>query len=360
LSLGFTHDVFGRYAFSICAALACASLLAACESREGASVVPRAASFTKSHDVVAGARGMVTLFDDTFGDPTPAGITTGPDGALWFTDPGNDVIGRITTEGSYTLQMSAGVEISSGITTGPDGNLWFTSEQADAYVGRITPNGVVTLFKDFGGSFPQGITAGPDGALWFAESNGSVGRMTTKGKVKHFSVAPSDAELQGIVTGPDGRLWVTQYVVGGSRFSNKVIRVTTSGKSTSYTVGSGPESICVGPDKALWFAQANAMSLGRLTTGGSFEEFSIGNGHASPSGIAAGPDGALWFTEFSGSGGIGRMTTSGKVKSYAVPGSAPALQQITAGPDGAMWFASGFGPPAIGRITTSSRARASP
>jgi len=165
-------------------------------------------------------RGVVSVFPDLYGDPIPAGITAGPDGALWFTDTGNDVIGRITTAGSFTLEKPAGAELSNGIVTGPDKNLWFTLEEEYGGIGRITPDGVVTLFDDPGGAYPQGITVGPDGALWFAESNGTVGRMTTKGKVKHFTVAPSNAELEGIVTGPDGNLWVTQFVVGGSRFSN--------------------------------------------------------------------------------------------------------------------------------------------
>ena len=297
-------------------------------------------------------RGKIALFPDTFGDPTPAGITAGPDGALWFTDPGNDVVGRITTDGTYTLQQPTGVEMSDGIALGPDGNLWFTAEQSDGGIGRITPGGTVTLFKDPGGEFPQGITAGPDGALWFAESNGQVGRITTKGKVKHFTVAPSDAQLQGIVTGPDGALWVTQYVAGGSRFSNRVIRVSTGGRSKSFKVGVGPDAICVGSDGALWFAEAASNAIGRLTTSGKYTEYPIDGKYSQPSGIAAGPDGALWFTDFAGRFGIGRITTSGHMKFYKAPPGAGELIEIAAGPDGAMWFTSYQLGSAIGRVAT--------
>jgi virginiamycin B lyase len=207
-------------------------------------------------------RGKIKIYDDTFGDATPQAIAAGPDGSLWFTDSGNDAIGRITTQGNFTLQKSPGDEVSDGITAGPDGAMWFTTYNN---IGRIATDGTVTLFPDSGGSLPHGITTGPDGALWFAESNGSVGRITTVGDVEHFPVAPSNAMLQGIVTGPDGKLWVTQYVIGGSRFSNKVIRVTTTGKSKSFTVGLGPDNICVGPDGALWFTEAASAALGRLT-----------------------------------------------------------------------------------------------
>ncbi len=292
-------------------------------------------------------RGKVSLYDDTFGDATPQGIATGPDGALWFADGGNDVVGRITTGGSFTNEFAPGAELSGGITAGPDGALWFTIQQSGGGIGRITAAGAVTLYADAGGSYTQGITTGPDGALWFAESNGTVGRITTSGRVKHFTVAPANAELDGIVTGSDGNLWVTQFVVGGSRLSNQVIRLATNGKHRAYTVGSGPASICAGPDGALWFTEVGADAIGRLTTSGSYREYTTKYGS---SGIAAGPDGALWFT--TGTARIGRMTTTGKASFYSVPASSPDLGAITAGPDGAMWFTSALGPPAIGRVTT--------
>src|SRR5262245_6266573 len=59
-----------------------------------------------------------------------------------------------------------------GITTGPDGNVWFT-EQAGPKIGRITPAGVVTEFpiSEAGShpSSPKAICAGPDGNLWFID-----------------------------------------------------------------------------------------------------------------------------------------------------------------------------------------------
>lgn len=78
------------------------------------------------------------------------------------------------------LDDTFGDAVPYGITGGPDSDLWFAVEQDDAMIGRITPTGTVTLFKDPGGSYPQRITTGPDGALWFGESNGTVGRMTTR------------------------------------------------------------------------------------------------------------------------------------------------------------------------------------
>jgi len=311
-----------------------------------AGTVSNSGSYRSSHVITPDKRGKITFYDDTFGDATPDGIVRGPNNAVWFTDPGNDVIGRVMENGRYTLQQSVGAELSDGITVGPDNNIWFTLEGGG--VGTINSDGV-TRFKDSSGSFPQGITTGPDGALWFAQVGG-VGRVTTQGTFRHFSIASPNAELQGIVTGPDGNLWVTQPIVGSS-FSDKIIRVTPKGKHQSYTVGSGPAWICVGPDKALWFTERAANAIGRLTTSGKYSEYPTNYQGGGPSGIALGPDGALWFTDFNGRFGIGRITKAGKIHFYDSGVSGDELRQIAPGPIGAMWFSSYQGVDGIGRIT---------
>ena len=159
-----------------------------------------------------------------------------------------------------------------------------------------------------------------------------------KGGLTHFTVAASNAHLQGIVTGPDGNLWITQETLNSTRFSNQVLRLTPKGKVTAFTVGFGPTWICVGPDKALWFAERGANAIGRLTTGGKYTEFPTGYKYGDPSGFALGPDGALWFSDFDDRFGIGRITVKAdSLLSVPIEGE---LRQITAGPDGAMWFSS--------------------
>jgi streptogramin lyase len=111
----------------------------------------------------------------------PLGITTGPDGALWFTENNFNKIGRITTAGGiFEITIPTANSLPIGITAGPDGALWFTEFQANK-IGRITTEGVITesTIPTAGGD-PRGITAGPDGALWFTENSGNkIGRITT-------------------------------------------------------------------------------------------------------------------------------------------------------------------------------------
>ena len=92
-----------------------------------------------------------TIAEPTFrasGIRFPLGITTGADGALWFTNytmPGS--IGRITTAGVVTSYASPNISYSAEITSGPDGALWFVNEGSgnrDYWIGRITTTGTAT------------------------------------------------------------------------------------------------------------------------------------------------------------------------------------------------------------------------
>ena len=95
----------------------------------------------------------------------PYGITAGSDGALWFTNNGNDSIGRITADGLVTNYTGTGISQPEEITAAPDGALWFTNFGNDS-IGRITTAGTVSTYHGTAGK-PRAITPGPDRALWF-------------------------------------------------------------------------------------------------------------------------------------------------------------------------------------------------
>ena len=293
--------------------------------------------------------------------PTPASrpsaITTGPDGALWFTEFGGK-IGRITTQGSITEFPIKGDGILHSITAGPDGALWVT-EFTSKKIGRIpttatAENLELIEFTLPGSPAPFGITTGPDGALWFTEGiGGKIGRITTTGVVTEFTIPA--AKSGEIAAGPDGALWFT-YVRG------KIGRITTTGAVTEFTIppeNSSAGGITTGPDGALWFTESVSGKIGRITTDGKISECALPNPHAQPWGITTGPDGALWFTEAScirepGSrcivgNKIGRITTTGLVTEFTIPSDGSGPHSITTGPDGALWFTEYYGS-RVGRL----------
>lgn len=297
----------------------------------------------------------------------PTSITSGPDGALWFTNFLGT--GRITTAGTISNFTDPAITFPANIIAGPDGALWFTDLLTNS-VDRLTTSGSLTTYTDPSISFPEGITVGPDGALWFTnDGNNSIGRITTSGAVSSFVDPSVDADPTNITVGPDGDLWFT------NSGSNSIGQMTTSGAVTLYYSLSinGPEGITSGPDGALWYTNSGNNSIGRITTAGvatSYTDPSI----SFPGGITTGPDGALWFTngaslndssDTTRPGSIGRITTAGVVSNYIDP-SLSDPTDITSGPDGALWFTDGEGLPAllpgispptgisaIGRITTA-------
>ena len=297
----------------------------------------------------AGAATVTEFYDGISLDSTPADITAGPDGNMWFTEPGVDQVAKITPAGAVT-EFFEDIELDTGplgITSGPDGNLWFTEYDA-GQIGRITPAGVVTEFfeglspnsspRDIAvgadgnlwftdtngrrigritpagvvtefdvnsgiGGGPLAITAGPDGNLWFTEGPGGVGRMTTAGAFTRFLDAYRD--LPGIASGPDGNLWTTEYL-------GAIRRMTPAGVVTgTFALPSGlsPNGITTGPDDNLWFA-ASGDAVGRITPAGAVAIVTGGISDGSfPRDIATGPDGNLWFTE-PGTDQVARVTPS--------------------------------------------------
>jgi streptogramin lyase/6-phosphogluconolactonase (cycloisomerase 2 family) len=270
----------------------------------------------------------------------PRGITSGPDGNVWFTEISGNKIARITTAGVITEFPTPSASGPDGITTGPDGNLWYAGFSGNK-IGRVTTAGVITEFPAGAASGPALITAGPDGNLWFTEfSSHKIGRMTTAGVLTEFSAGITAlAQPYGITAGPDGNLWFTESA------ANKIGRITTTGAVTEFPLpvpNSFPAAIVTGPDGALWFAETGttgtANRIGRITTGGVITEF--GGLSAGPGGITLGPDSNLWFSTGTG---VGRITTLGAVTDY-IPASSPIGSAtfpafITAGPDGNIWFA---------------------
>jgi virginiamycin B lyase len=224
---------------------------------------------------------------------------------LWFTETGANKIGRITTAGVITeFPIPTANSQPNGITTGPDGNLWFAETGTGpglGGIGRMTTEGVFTEYRlGLTQSQPYGITSGPGGALWYTatERNGNrVGSITTNGQVAEFLDGSPPGNIGvpfNIAAGPDRALWFAECAPQALPCTNaEVARVTWEGNFTQYpAAGVSAYGITVGPDGALWFTDSGATNkIGRITTAGAMTEFPVPSG--SLGGITVGPDGAL-------------------------------------------------------------------
>jgi virginiamycin B lyase len=310
---------------------------------------PVAAQVTRTPQTGAG---QITIFSSPgihFSDQSyfNDGITAGPDGAVWFTNPANNTIGRISPTGRVRDYRGASISNPWAITAGPGRALWFTNFGTTS-IGRITNSGKVRAFTGVADNGPVSIAAGPRRYLFYSIwASWSIGRMTTRGTSATFT-APGIVYPQNMTVGPDKAVWFT---IGGADGSGYAIgRITAAGTITTYPVAQFPAWIAAGSDGALWFTYGT-NAIGRITTKGVVTNYYADPSISQPGDIAAGPDGALWFIN-QGNNTIGRITTKGRVSHYAGSFGLANGSTITAGPDGAMWFTNSA-TNTIGRITTS-------
>jgi streptogramin lyase len=326
--------------------------------------------------------------------------------------------GKITEFPFLTLNSNIIGDNLDGITSGPDGNLWFTEDtnvsdgtgvpaiSIDKLV-RITPHGTFTEFPltatnstivaarsdptTVTDGLPEAITSGPDGNLWFTEaitatpyggdgtiilsSSGKIGRITPKGVITEFSLPTANTYPTGITSGSDGNLWFTE--ISSASGGSAVGRITPKGVITEFplsTTNAGLVAITNGPDGNLWFTEEGSGKIGRITPLGTISEFLLPTVGTSPVMLTSGPDGNLWFTEVTGfdspigptaSSTIGRITPKGVITEFSIPGSSSqggyrvfrgilnGPTAITGGSDGNLWFTNP--PDRIGRITPEGK-----
>jgi streptogramin lyase len=280
----------------------------------------------------------------------PFGIATGTDGNLWFAEnnPSSPAISKITPDGTgytkYSL-VGAGWVSPFGVTLGPDGNVWVGDDNSNpGNAGRVTTAGTSTTYHT-AHVFTNFDTAGLDGNVWFSEcSSNALSSVSTSGTVTPFAPA-GGSNIQGITLGPDGNIWFTDI---GTRHIGTVVAGVASELSagTFANQPSTAEDIYAGSDGNLWVSEEAGGSSSRIaqvsTSGTILNEFStsgsttIGNANF----ITAGPDGALWFTD-NGNNAIGRITTSGTINEFTIPTASSNPNGITVGPDGNLWFTEG-------------------
>lgn len=144
----------------------------------------------------------------------PESLTKGPSGSLLFTEVTANNIGFVSSAGVITEFATADGAPSWGITLGPDGNIWYS--QPSNIIKATTSGSILARYaiSAKGGA----IINGPDGNLWFLEPYGNtIGRVTPQGTVTEFPVPTSYASqpqpaVVGITVGPDGNIWFGEQV----------------------------------------------------------------------------------------------------------------------------------------------------
>lgn len=271
--------------------------------------------------------GQVTEFENS--ETIGATDLIAEDGAVWFTT--GSTIGCITTGGQVTdfpFPSTASTPNTDGITVGPDGNLWFTDVGNNA-IGKAAPS-----------------TSAPctlSGAITEYTLPSSVSLATTAGgnTATDANSIASWAGADVVFTEPGS------HTIGEFDTSSDTYLATFPGHGHSPLTGSGaPLGIAKGPvgnNGSTWFTEGD--EVGRLDPAvGFIQEFRLPNAPSGPFGalwgIAQGRDGNMWFTYGAGApnAGVGCITSSGSAAQYPAPTQHTNPAGITVGPDGAIWF----------------------
>jgi streptogramin lyase len=266
---------------------------------------------------------------------SPSGITTGPDGNVWFTCEKGGVIGRITPLGQITLfPVTAANHSLGGINTGPDGRLWFNDFTGQSTDRIVTDGSGLTLF-------PLGAGAGGlvsnMGAVVIAESLVSkIGVMSATGQVIAYPTPTANAFPHGINIGPNGDTWFVEMyadrIADMNPATNQIVEHPVP------TAGSDPRVIV--PDLALgtlFFSEFKGNKIGESTITGQMTEFRVPTFNSGPDGIAVMPSGNVTFTEYTANKlAVLNLTTGQVTEQTTGAGSAP--DKVTIGSDGRTYF----------------------
>ena len=169
----------------------------------------------------------------------PNACLLGDDGALYITQNGGTVgawkapvmrqpsIQRAWPDGRVETVATAVEGISflgpNDLSWGPDGSLYFT-DPGDYYphapsIGRLFclhPDGAGELVEEIGPSYPNGIIAEADGSLLWVESYGrGVYRKRAGGKSEKLFQLAEGHVPDGMKLDQGGNIWITTFSSGG-------------------------------------------------------------------------------------------------------------------------------------------------
>ena len=266
--------------------------------------------------------GVETAFPTpvSFPGATPGHCVDGRDGGMWCASFGQIV--RVSQSDGTASAFVPPPSSASDLVLGPDGALWFTDPSTNQ-IGRLTISGAVTEYPLPPAFDPRSITVGSDGALWFTGLTGAVGRLDQTGSGFLSFALPASPEPSGAITsGPDGHLWFG-LVRSNGPIPHSVARLGLSGQLTEMPLAnpssSGVLDIVTGPDGAMWFTDEQANAVNRITMSGELTVYPL-SPLSGPVGITVGPNRTIWFTELAGR--IGRIS-GGPLAAAAVPALGP-------------------------------------
>ena len=183
---------------------------------------------------------------------------------------------------------------------------------------------------------PQVGGSGPSVNHFVLQNGGSPANWTT------FSPVGSGGLFADGVIGPDKNLWFTDAN------NERINRITMTGSVKFYNPSVVAFYLTVGADKKFYVTNGDDDEIGTITMAGATQTFTTPSGDH-PTGLTLGPDNNVWFMEFAH---IAKITRTGHITEFPLPSAGIGGNALTTGPDGDLWFTE-YSTQKIGKSTTS-------
>jgi virginiamycin B lyase len=219
-----------------------------------------------------------------------------------------------------------------------DGACWYT-DQTNSVIGRFDP--VTRAFTDWPtptpGSGPHGITVGSDGFVYYTgQSTGRIGRVHPHTGAMTEVVLPANANRPHTPIAFGAHIWFTCQ---NNATYGRLDPVTNAVQVYNAPAGSLPYGIFPSADGYLWIALFGTNNLGRVDPAtGALRLFPLPSTAARPRRLTTTQDGYVWYTDYP-RGYLGRLDPrTGAVREWPVPDPPPGAYGISTGTDGRVWL----------------------
>ena len=181
---------------------------------------------------------------------------------------------------------------------------------------------------------PAAIAAGTDGSVWFTIDFSNAIGVFRDGKIDRIAKGSRNMDPIGIAVDDDGNAWYADAP------ALSIGRISPKNEIKNFSLGTPVarlQRLTVAPDGAIWFAEGSAFSVTRLKDN-ILARYELQAARGAPYGVAIAPDGYAWAT-LQQAGQIVRIDPErGKTDWFWVPTPASAPTDIAADANGDIWF----------------------